>query len=147
MTKAYLTPVPVIVATTSIDDTTFEIQATPELQAYVLDFMCGDIYNKNLAAGWWDQADNPLVVPTKLMLIVSEIAEAMEGHRKSLKDDKLPDEDMLGVELADVLIRVFDLCGFLGIDVGTLLLKKAAFNANRADHKPENRAATNGKKY
>lgn len=90
---------------------------------------------------------NPLVVPTKIALIISECVEALEGHRRNLMDDKLPAEPMIAVELADVLIRVFDLCGHLGIDVGTVLAKKAAYNATRADHKPENRAKVGGKKY
>ena len=33
-------------------------------------------------------------IPEMLMLIVSEIAEAMEGHRKDLIDDKLPKRKM-----------------------------------------------------
>jgi NTP pyrophosphatase (non-canonical NTP hydrolase) len=118
-----------------------------ELETKVLDAMCKRIHADNVKAGWWDQAHNPLVVPVKLFMAVSECCEAMEGDRRSLMDDKLTDEKMIGVELADVLIRVFDLCGFLGVDVGTLLAKKAAYNATRADHKPENRAKTGGKKY
>ena len=46
-----------------------------------------------------------------LMLAVSEIAEAMEGERKNLADDKLPHRSMAEVELADALIRVFDYAG------------------------------------
>ncbi|XUM19805.1 hypothetical protein ACRAVF_19255 [Bradyrhizobium oligotrophicum S58] len=44
------------------------------------------------------------------MLIVSEIAEAMEGERKSLMDDHLPHRKMVEVELADTLILHFRLC-------------------------------------
>jgi len=57
-------------------------------------------------------------VPERLMLIVSEIAEAMEGHRKGLMDDKLPTRPMLEVELADAVIRIFDLGGGLSLDLG-----------------------------
>lgn len=42
------------------------------------------------------------------MLIVSEIAEAMEGHRKNLMDDHLPQFKMLDVEMADTFIRTLD---------------------------------------
>jgi NTP pyrophosphatase (non-canonical NTP hydrolase) len=130
------TPMP----TTIVEDyTAYETQ--------VLDAMCQRIHEHNVEAGWWDQMENSLVVPTKLALIMSEVVEALEGHRRGLMDDKLTDETMTGVELADVLIRVFDLCGFMNIKVGTLLAKKAAYNATRADHKPENRAKTGGKKY
>lgn len=46
-----------------------------------------------------------------LMLCVSELAEAMEGDRKGLADDKLPHRPMREVELVDFLIRVGDLLG------------------------------------
>lgn len=46
-----------------------------------------------------------------LMLCVSELAEAMEGHRKGLADDKLPHRQMAEVELADFLIRAGDMLG------------------------------------
>jgi NTP pyrophosphatase (non-canonical NTP hydrolase) len=49
-----------------------------------------------------------------LMLVVSEIAEAMEGERKNLMDDHLPLRKMAEVELADAVIRVADIVGSLG---------------------------------
>lgn len=115
--------------------------------AEVLDQLCAETHESNRKAGWWDQESNTLVVPTKIALIVSECSEALEGHRKGLKDDKLPHREMVAVELADVLIRVFDLAGFLGIPLGTILEEKAAYNQSRLDHKPENRAKVGGKKY
>lgn len=87
------------------------------------------------------------LVSQKLMLSVSELAEAMEGHRKGLKDDKLPHRSMLEVELADTVIRVFDLAGALDMDLGGAIAEKMAFNAQRPDHKPEARAAIGGKSY
>ena len=113
----------------------------------VLDELCQSVHSDNINAGWWNQKDNPLVVPTKLALIHSEVSEALEGHRRGLNDDKLPHHSMLAVELADIAIRLFDLCGFLGVDLGSLIAEKAAFNAKREDHKIENRAAKGGKKY
>ena len=100
-------------------------------------------------AGWWPKGstDNPLMFSNKLMLIVSEVAEAMEGDRKNLMDDKLPHRQMREVELADVLIRVFDLAGAYGMDLGGAVAEKMAFNATRLDHKPEHRAASGGKSY
>lgn len=82
-----------------------------------------------------------------MMLIVSEVAEAMEGARKSLPDDKLPHRSMEEVELADTLIRIFDYAGGFGLDLGGALVEKMAYNAKRADHKPEHRIAPGGKKW
>lgn len=106
-------------------------------------------HGKSTANGWWSEADktNPLVAPAKLMLIVSEIAEAMEGHRKGLQDDKLPHRKMIEVELGDALIRICDLAGHLGLDLGGATMEKDAFNDVRADHKLEARAAAGGKAY
>lgn len=83
----------------------------------------------------------------RLMLIVSELAEAMEGERKGLMDDKLPHRRMAEVELADALIRIFDYAGEEGYDLEGAYREKLAYNAVRADHKPENRAAAGGKKF
>ena len=82
-----------------------------------------------------------------LMLIVSEVAEAMEGERKNLMDDKLPHRRMAEVELADVLIRVFDYAGAYGMDLDGAVAEKRAFNATRADHKAEARLRANGKQW
>ena len=103
--------------------------------------------------GWWNDlhTGQPLEltqerIGDKLMLIVTEIAEAKEGYRKDLMDDHLPHRKMIEVELADALIRIGDLAGRLGLDLGGAVVEKMAYNANRADHKIDNRKAQNGKK-
>lgn len=104
-------------------------------------------------AGWWTDTktgqdlDVQSMVPTKLMLIVSEVSEAMEGHRKGIADDHLPHRSMLEVELADAVIRIADLAGALDLDLGGALAEKMAYNAQRPDHKIENRKAAGGKTY
>ena len=118
--------------------------------AYSADLLTDACHLASKRAGWWDGIDprDPYVTATKLMLAVSELAEAMEGARKGLKDDKLPDCEMLEVELADCVVRVFDLAGALGYNnFGGTLARKMQFNATRADHKVENRAAEGGKKF
>lgn len=86
-------------------------------------------------------------IATKLMLCVSELAEAMEGLRKDQMDDKLPHRKMLEVELADAVIRILDLSGGLGLDVAGALAEKLEYNRNRADFKPENRKKKGGKSF
>lgn len=100
---------------------------------------------------WWtDLATGELQklnIGELLMLTVSELAEAMEGHRKGLMDDKLPQYPMFDVELVDCLIRVLDMFGALGIDVGAIYDAKMKYNASRRDHMRERRLAAGGKKY
>jgi hypothetical protein len=71
----------------------------------------------------------------------------MEGHRKTLMDDKLPHLMMFDVELADCLIRIFDLAGGMGVDIDRTYREKMAYNAKRHDHTNEARLAAGGKKY
>ena len=116
-------------------------------------------HQANRAAGWWtdiktgeslcSEANQPVKrnVPEMLCLIHSEISEAMEGFRKDLMDDKLPHRKMLEVELADAAIRIFDMAGGLGLDLGAAIVEKMNYNATRADHKIENRKMENGKKF
>lgn len=83
----------------------------------------------------------------QLMLIVSEIAEAMEGERKSLQDDKLPHRPMAEVELVDAMIRILDYGAGHGYDLGGAFVEKMAYNAVRKDHTIEERLKKNGKKF
>lgn len=133
---------------------------------YTLQQAC---HNASYSAGWWHHEPTGLdlravvrdpsvggslmrllaglLVTQKLCLSHSELSEAMEGHRKGLKDDKLPHRSMLEVELADAVIRICDLAGALDLDLGGAIAEKMAYNAQRADHKPEARAAAGGKAY
>ncbi len=95
-------------------------------------------------AGWHDK---PREKGTLLMLIVSEIAEAMEGERKDLMDDKLPHRPMAEVELADACIRIFDYCGLHGYDLEGAIKEKLEFNKTREDHKQEVRELKGGKQW
>jgi NTP pyrophosphatase (non-canonical NTP hydrolase) len=65
-------------------------------------------------------------------LIHEEGGEASSAVREgNRKDDKLTDQSGIGCELADVLIRAFDLAGFMGIDLGAILVAKIGYNATR----------------
>ncbi len=82
-----------------------------------------------------------------LMLCASELAEALEGDRKDLQDDKLKHRKMFDVELVDCMIRLLDICGAAKIDIGQIFEEKMDYNAKRDDHKLESRKREHGKKY
>ena len=82
-----------------------------------------------------------------LALVHAEISEALEGHRKRLMDDHLPHRPMIEVELADAVIRIADLAGYLDLDLGGAIIEKLEYNRTRADHKLANRAMAGGKAF
>lgn len=109
-----------------------------------------DIHQANVDAGWWTDLETGERKQRNkgelLMLIVTEIAEAMEGERKDLMDDKLPHRKNAEVELADAFIRILDYCGGFGYDLAGAMQDKLEFNRTREDHKIENRRKEGGKK-
>jgi NTP pyrophosphatase (non-canonical NTP hydrolase) len=154
------------------EDMTKEIyKLHPEFVAVksVLNSVAKQIHSDN--EKWWIDFENPClackespdynclvcggkVYPPKkrnvgemLMLCVSELSEAMEGDRKGLQDDKLPHRKMIEVELADCMIRIFDMAEGLGLDIGGALVEKWHYNLSREDHKLEARMKVGGKKY
>lgn len=114
-------------------------------------------------AGWWQNVHTgedyvaivrdpenrfgKALVAEKLALIHSEVSEALEGARKNKMDEHLTHRKSIEVELADAVIRIGDLCGALGLDLGGAIAEKMEYNASRADHKIENRAAEGGKAF
>lgn len=110
-------------------------------------------HEQSVNGGWWNDPDTGAAldvdtqVPTKLLLIHSEISEATEGFRKNQMDDHLPHRPAIEAELADALIRIGDLAEALGLDLAGAVVEKMEYNAHRADHKPENRAKEGGKKF
>jgi NTP pyrophosphatase (non-canonical NTP hydrolase) len=113
-----------------------------------------DIHQNAVDKGFWD---NNREVGTLLMLIVSEISEAMEADRNgryadlSTHDDRVrsnhgltkdvPDyfnhsfetliKDTFEDELADTIIRILDLCGAMNIDIQRHIDLKIEYNKSR----------------
>ena len=71
--------------------------------------------------GFWEKERN---IGEALMLIVTELAEAMEAHR-------IQDKENFKEEIADSFIRLLDLCGGLNIDIEAEIEKKSNKNKTR----------------
>ena len=71
--------------------------------------------------GFWDEERN---IGEALMLVVTELAEAMEAHRHQ-------DQENFKEELADTFIRLLDLCGGLNIDIEEEIYQKSMVNKKR----------------
>lgn len=82
-----------------------------------------------------------------IALMHSELSEMLEGVRKDKQDDHLPQYKAEHVELVDLLIRAFDYAGAEKIKLDEIFKAKTEYNANRADHKPENRLKPGGKAF
>lgn len=108
------------------------------------------IHAGNVERGFYE---HPATFPDRCMLIVSEIAEAVEAHRKGLTTDdgdveqacrmakmemaSFPEffrtivKDTVEDELADAIIRLLDLSGYMNIDIDAHVQAKLAYNATR----------------
>lgn len=115
---------------------TDEIQSLTAVQA--------KLYGQSAAMGWHSK---PRELGTRIALCHSELSEALEGARKDLMDDHLTHRKMLEVELADCVIRIFDLAGSEGLDLANAIAEKHAYNAKREDHQLANREKVGGKKF
>lgn len=100
---------------------------------------------------WWVDLETgaPLKrnVGELLMLVVTELAEALEGDRKNLMDDKLPHRKMFEVEITDAMIRLLDISAGMHLDIGGAFEEKMLYNSVRPDHQREARLQADGKKY
>ena len=114
-----------------------------------LHWLTQDIHARNRK--WWVDLETGAPIDRNvgemIALCHSELSEALEGRRKGLQDDKLPEFSMLTVELADTIIRVLDLAGGLKLPLAEALWRKLHYNETRADHTREARLREGGKKY
>jgi NTP pyrophosphatase (non-canonical NTP hydrolase) len=118
--------------------------ALTEQQIAALRSITEKLHNQAYDMGWHDKVRE---VGTLIALCHSELSEALEGARKDLMDDHLPNRKMLEVELADCIIRILDMAGLYDLDVAGAIAEKHSYNYSRADHQLANREKDGGKKF
>ena len=116
------------------------------------------IHKANKLKGFYEK---PREIGTLLMLVVSELSEALEADRKNRHADfetyqtKLNSEpnrvfvkqsslfqeyikDTFEDEIADAMIRLFDLCGYMDIDIEKHIDLKLKYNQGRPNKHGKN---------
>lgn len=106
-----------------------------------------EIFEQNKEKGFHDK---PLEFGTYLMLITSELSEALEADRKGKRSNYIEFMNLLKTtkktfkecfeetmkdtvedEIADSIIRLLDLCRNMGIDIDTHIHYKLQYNKER----------------
>ena len=88
--------------------------------------------------GWWDDAATPeekhKLIPEKLLLVITELAEAVEDYRVQRMDTYIGaggKPEGFWVEVADAVIRVLDLAGAHKVDLEHIIELKHEYNKTR----------------
>lgn len=105
-----------------------------------------EAYNNAVKKGFWTKRQE-LLAASKLAslydemvatiegqmiaLAHSELSEGLEGRRKNLQDDHLPNRKMIECEFADVIIRLCDHAEFFDYDIGGAIIDKMNYNQGR----------------
>ena len=117
------------------EDTEFEATKEPDTDEpraeddkYYVDInqLCKDIAEFVATKGFYTPTaiTEDVYLLAKLMLVSTELSEAAEAVRHG-------DQDNFEEELADTLIRIYDICGRMKIDIGLAIAQKMAVNEGR----------------
>lgn len=104
------------------------------------------VHHNAINMGWWAARDQAvdilkshgleslainLIKSQCILLEHCELSEGVEGMRKDLKDDHLPEFPMEVVEQADAFIRMLDLAEKYNWPLAEAILAKMAYNEGR----------------
>lgn len=94
--------------------------------------LCVRAHQTAIDKGWYEE---PRTFGELIALMHSELSEALEDYRagRDLREIYYEGDKPCGVpiELADVLIRIFDTCEHLGIDLEEAVVEKMSYNESR----------------
>lgn len=113
----------------------------PPLPVQIIDALATSINDWACRKGFWEfdvipQSEKDAIwlrnqiKATKIMLVVTELAECVEGIRKEVPSsiEGFTNEEE---EIADAIIRLLDYCGQYELRIGEAVLAKMAFNEGR----------------
>lgn len=92
------------------------------------------VHETAVSKKWWEPGPT---FPEALMLVVSELSEALETYRHHASLDLINRVDGkpegIPVEMADAVIRICDLCAGFGIPLERAIIEKMAYNRTRPE--------------
>jgi NTP pyrophosphatase (non-canonical NTP hydrolase) len=98
-------------------------------ESKTIDALQQAVHQTAVEHGWWDQA-RP--IGEVLMLVVTELAEAMEAYRSGdTGSDKIQGFSKVEEELADAIIRILDFAGGHDLNIEGALAAKMEYNESR----------------
>jgi len=111
-----------------------------DVRRAAIDHMQQEVYECNVAHGWFDAAR---VLGDDIALLHSEVSEAYEAYRKGSMEEYAYDTDSsvpgqpeydpssFPAELADIFIRLLDTCERSGVDLFAAFEHKLGYNQRR----------------
>jgi len=84
--------------------------------------LANEIHDTAKAHGWWEGKRS---FGDLIALMHSELSEALEAYRDGKTDAAV------GIEFADVIIRVLDACVGLGYPIEKIMIEKMEYNKTR----------------
>jgi len=119
------------------------------VEVAVLNTLRDEAHRNAAEHGWWEREDKLAAMPDaiailgpdwylpeKIALMHSEESEALEEYRNGKDPTEVYFSDKgkpegIPIEFADVIIRILDVCGRRGIDIGEAVRLKMEYNKSR----------------
>lgn len=105
----------------------------------MFDELAEEIHKNAVDKGFWDRTVDPIFIAKQMMMIVSEVSEAMEALRKEMDPEQISDE------FADILIRTLDL--YAGIAEAGYVTKSLDYAVKEKMEKNSKRPMKHGVRF